>query len=259
MYVDTHVHLNHRRYADDIAEVVDRARAAGVMQMLVPAIDVDSIARALDLADQFDGLFAMAGIHPTHTQEAGEDDFERVVELAGHDSVVAIGESGLDHYWDRSFDDVQEDYLRRHVRLAIETDLPLVLHNREASADLLRVVADERSRSRTPERLRGVFHCFSGPPDVGRAATELGFFLGIGGNVTFKNSATREALAGIDRSRMLLETDGPFLAPVPHRGKRNEPAHIPLIADVIATELGVAVAEVAEVTTENARRLFNVS
>ena len=259
MLVDTHVHLSHDRYTNDIGAVVERALGVGVEKMFIPAIDVASIERAIELCDMFEGLFAMTGVHPSHVKEATDEDFERVRDYAQHDSVVAIGESGLDYYWDRSFDEKQHDFLRRHIRLAISSDLPLILHSRESSEDLVRIIADERSKSSTPARLRGVFHCFSGPAEIGLEAIDLGFHLGIGGNVTYKNSPTRDALEVMPLERLLLETDGPFLAPVPHRGKRNEPAFVPIVAEAVAEAMGIDVQTVESVTTSNALSLFGVS
>lgn len=256
--IDTHVHLSHRKYADDIDDVIARAKDAGVEQMMIPAIDVESIETALEIASRHDGIFVMAGIHPSHTKDAPVGDLERAASFVDHDLVVGVGESGLDYYWDRTFDEKQQSFLRFHIKLAISSGLPLILHNREASDDLIAVIADELAASEHPDGLRGIFHCFSGPPDVGRAAVDLGFHLGIGGNVTYKNSATREALASMPRERIVLETDGPFLAPVPFRGKRNEPSYVRYVAETVAEVWNCSVEEVAETTTRNARALFGV-
>ncbi len=256
--IDTHVHLSHRKYSDDIDDVIARAHEAGVDHMVIPAIDIESIEIALQIAERHRGIYVMAGIHPSHTKEAAEEDLDRAAEFVGHELVVGVGESGLDYYWDRTFDEKQQSFLRFHIRLAISSGLPLILHNREASADLLAVIADELDSSSHPERLRGIFHCFSGPADVGKAAIELGFHLGIGGNVTYKNSPTREALPAMPRERIVLETDGPFLAPVPYRGKRNEPAYVRYVAETVAEVWRCSVDEVADVTTQNARALFSI-
>src|SRR5690625_804970 len=160
MLIDTHTHLYHHKFDDDRDAVVARARAAGVSQMVLPAIDVASIHDAIKLSDRHDGVFVMSALHPSEVKDATDADFEAVVELAAHPNVVAIGESGLDYYWDRSFDEKQQDYLRRHIRLAVETDLPLILHNREATSDIIRLLAKERAKLEKPERLRGILHCY---------------------------------------------------------------------------------------------------
>lgn len=258
MLVDTHVHLSHRQFAPDLPDVIRRARAAGVRVMLIPAIDLPSIERANKICEGGEGIYAMAGIHPSYTKDTTESDFQRIVTMASDPAIVAIGESGLDYYHDRSFDEKQQELLRRHARLAMRVGKPLILHNRDASDDLLRILREEREASPAPERLRGIFHCFSGPATLGRSAIELGFMLGVGGNVTYKNSPTAAALTDLDLADLVLETDGPFLAPVPYRGKRNEPAYVALVAEAVAAIKGVTVAEVAEVTTANALRLFGL-
>ncbi len=265
MLIDTHAHVYHDRFADDLAAVIERARAAGVGAVLLPAIDVASIRAALDLAEQHPGFFyAMAALHPSEVQSATDADFETVAELAARPGVVAVGESGLDYYWDRSFNAKQHDFLRRHARLAIERDLPLVLHNRDekgsdaASEDLVRILQEERDRYPQGERLRGVFHCFGGPPWLAEAVLELGFHVGLGGTLTFKNGGVPEAVADVPLERIVLETDAPYLAPAPHRGKRNEPAYVRLVAERLAAVRGLPVEEVERATTANARALFGL-
>jgi TatD DNase family protein len=256
MLVDTHVHLYHERYDEDRGDVLQRAREAGVRAMLLPAIDVASIGEAIVLSERDPGVFAMSAIHPSETRNATDADFDAVRTYCAHDRVCAVGESGLDYYWDRSFDEVQQEYLRRHVRLAVETGLPLVLHNREAGGDILRILREERSRLAGHEALRGVFHCFSGPEDLIEPIAQLGFHFGLGGLVTFKNAGVAELVDKLPRDRILLETDGPFLSPVPFRGKRNEPAYLVPIAEEVARRLGLSMVELAELTTANAANLF---
>jgi len=258
MLIDTHTHLYLDCFDEDREEVVARARAQGVGTMILPAIDVPSIHQALDLCARYEGVYAMAALHPSETGTATEADFEEVARLCDHPSVVAVGESGLDYYWDRTFDEQQHDYFRQHIRLAIEKDLPLVLHNREADEDLVRILREEKAASDTPERLRGIFHCFGGPQALGDAAADLGFLVGLGGTLTFKNSGVAEIVRDVPMSRIVLETDAPFLAPVPFRGKRNEPAYVRLVAERLADVKGLSFEEVAAITTDNARRLFNL-
>ena len=258
MFVDTHAHLYHPKFNGDRDAMIERAFEAGVQAILMPAIDVPSIEAALRLCERYDGLYAMSAIHPSDVKEATDADFEQVVGFCAHPKVVAVGESGLDYYWDRTFDAKQHDYLRRHVRLAAEADLPLVLHNRDATPDLIRIIREERAALPEPDRLRGVFHCFTGTPAEAEVVAGLGFLIGLGGILTFKNGGLDEVAAAAPLDQILLETDAPFLAPTPHRGKRNEPAYVPLVADKLAAVRGLSVEDVARHTTANAHRLFHL-
>ena len=264
MLVDTHCHLYHNRLADDLDEVLDRAHGAGVTTILQPAIDISSIHEALALCERFDGLYAMAALHPTETKDATEADLTEIESFCNGPNVVAVGESGLDYYWDQSYIPKQQDVLRFHARLAIEKDLPLVLHNRDkqnqtgSSDDLIRILGGEQAAAAPGKRLFGVFHCFGGSPNFAQAVMDLGFHVGIGGTLTFKNGGVPEAIADVPLERIVLETDAPFLAPAPHRGKRNEPAHTRLVAEKLAEVRGMTVEEVAAATTANAGKLFKL-
>ncbi|MCH8244876.1 MAG: TatD family hydrolase [Bacteroidetes bacterium] len=254
--IDTHAHIYLEQFAEDLEDVITRARDTGVETILMPAIDIRSIHQALELCDRFSGLFAMAAIHPSDTKTASDEDFEQVQSLCQNANIIAVGESGLDYHWDRSFDATQKKFLRLHARLAISEDLPLILHNREAQDDIIRILKEEKERSEHPERLRGIFHCFGGPPHVVPDIMELGFHFGIGGTLTFKNAGVPDAINEVPMEAIVLETDAPFLAPVPHRGKRNEPSHVRLVAERLAEVRGMTVDAVAEITSQNAKRLF---
>ncbi len=258
MLVDTHCHLYHTRFDDDREAVIARARAAHVEAIVMPAIDVPSIHAALELASRHDDLFVMAALHPSDVKEATEADWQEVDRLARDARVVAVGESGLDHYWDRTFDDKQEDFFRRHIRLAAEVQKPLILHNRDSTPDLLRVLADERSKLPDPSALRGIVHCWGGTSEEADAVRAVGFLLGIGGTLTFKNGGVWEGIAHVPLEEIVLETDAPFLAPAPHRGKRNEPSYVRLVAEKLAELRGESVEHVARVTTATARALFGI-
>ncbi len=259
MLIDTHTHTYLDRFDEDRDEVMKRAGAEDVGVQLLPAIDIPSIHAALALADRHEGVYVMAALHPTETKNATDDDFIEIERLAADPRVVAIGETGLDYYWDRSFDAIQQDFLRRHIRLAVRMDLPLVFHNRESSDDLVAIVAEEKAASSQPERLRGVFHCFGGTPQFARQVMDLGFHVGLGGTLTFKNGGVPAAIEEIPMDRIVLETDSPFLAPVPHRGKRNEPAFVRLVAEKLAELRGLTLQEVAARTSQNARELFRLA
>ncbi len=258
MLIDTHAHVYHDRLAGDLSDVLVRAREAGVEIILMPAIDVPSIQKAYDLSRENPGLYVMSGIHPSEVKDASEESFEIVRQWCETDAVVAIGESGLDYYWDRSFDAQQHQFLRKHIQLAAETDLPLVLHNREADHDLIRILNEEKENLPAGQRLRGVFHCFGGPSWMVEAASKLEFLVGIGGTVTFKNSGVDAIVRELPLDMIVLETDAPFLAPAPHRGKRNEPSYLALVAEKVAEVKGLDVTEISEITTRNARQLFGV-
>ena len=258
MLIDTHAHIYHRRFANDRPQMIERAFDAGIKKILLPAIDVPSIELALDLCHTYEGLYAMAALHPSETKTASDKDFLEVSSFCSHSKIIAVGESGLDYYWNRSFDAMQHSFLRKHITLAIDQDLPLILHNRDASDDILKILQEERSTMAHPEGLRGVFHCFTGSIDFAGEIISLGFFVGLGGILTFKNSGLEETVREIPMEHIVLETDAPFLAPVPFRGKRNEPAYLPYVAEKLADIKGIAVDEVERITTANAAWLFGL-
>lgn len=258
MLVDTHAHLYLDQFSEDRDEVLERARDTGVETIVMPAIDVPSVKQAVELCGQHDGLYAMTALHPSETEEATDADFSAVREWCDHPSVVAVGESGLDYYWDRSFDDRQKTFFRRHIHLAIETDLPLVIHNREATGDILDILEEERRRTDRPDRMRGILHCYVDPPAVAERAWDLGFYVGVGGIMTFSNSDVDEYVSDVPLEHIVVETDSPYLAPEPNRGDRNEPAYVRHVAERLAEVKDLPIAEVERVTTENARAIYNL-
>jgi len=258
MLVDTHAHLYLDAFDEDREKALKRARDAGVESVVMPAIDVSSIRSAVSLCEAYDGLYAMAGLHPSETKEATDGDFDAVRDWCDHPSVVAVGESGLDYYWDRSFDDRQQEFFRRHIRLAIDTDLPLVIHNREATDDILTILKEEHDRTEAPGRLRGILHCYVDPPEVAERAWNLGFYVGVGGIMTFSNSDVDTYVAQVPLEQIVVETDSPYLAPEPNRGDRNEPAYTRHVADALARAKDRPVAEVERMTTENAFDIYDI-
>ena len=258
MIIDTHAHLYLDQFDEDRDAVLRRAWGAEVDVVVMPAIDVPSIQQAVDLCEEYDGLYAMAALHPSETQEATEEDFEAVVNWCSHPSVVAVGESGLDYYWDRSFDDRQKRFFRKHIRLAIEADLPLVIHNRDAAEDILAILEEEYVRAEVPEKMRGILHCYVDPPDVAERAWNLGFYLGVGGIMTFSNSEVDEYVKEVPLDHIVVETDSPYLAPEPNRGDRNEPAYVRHVAERLAEIKDLPLETVAEVTTRNARAIYEL-
>ena len=252
--VDTHTHLFVTEFDIDRADAVRRAVNAGVGTLCLPAINGESLPSLMAMCDEFPSVcHPMIGLHPT---ELG-DDYEAVLDrmydiLKSDDRFVAIGEVGLDFYWDDTRKREQEEVFRRQIEWALETGLPLAIHSRSAFDELYAVMDDYRGRG-----LSGVFHCFSGSEEEALKLLSFdGFYLGIGGVVTYKKSTLPDVLKCVPLERVVLETDSPYLAPVPKRGKRNESAYVPYIADFLATLYGCSVEQVAAVTTANARKLF---
>ncbi len=258
---DTHCHLDFERFDADRLAVLRRAAQAGVDRLLNPALDLFTCARAIQLANDHKMVYASVGVHPNSAMTWEANTLSELRRLATHPKVVAIGEIGLDYYWDRAPADLQQEVLRRQLDLATELSLPVVIHNREAGDDLLPILVEwQRDLSETGGPLAenpGVLHSFSGDQAMAEAALKAGFFLGFTGPVTFKNAPDLQGLVtGLPLDRILIETDAPFLTPHPHRGQRNEPAHVRLVADKIASLKGLSVEQVASQTWLNAKRLF---
>lgn len=254
IFADSHVHLYAEEYDADRAAVIDRAMAAGVELLLLP--DIDSVSRQsmLDVAEANPGIcFPMIGLHPTSVKENFQQELAMLEPWLGKAEFIAIGECGIDLYWDKTFEPQQEIVFREQAELALSFDLPMVIHSRKSLNEIIRILKDFKGRG-----LRGVFHCFPGNAGEAMLLTEMGFKIGIGGVLTFKNSGLQEVVKALPLGNILLETDGPYLAPAPHRGKRNEPAYIPLIAEKIAEIKNIPIADVAAVTTENVKMLFKV-
>lgn len=251
--IDSHAHVDFPQFDRDRPEVLERARQAGVVTLVNPGADVSSSRRAVELAERHDWVWAAVGIHPHSAAEWPEA--ESVLrELVRSLKVVAIGETGLDYYRQFCLPDIQKEALVGHIRLAREVGLPLIVHCREAYADLFPLLERERA-----DEVGGVMHCFGGDRDAAARAIDLGFFLGVAGSVTFPNAQRlREVLPTVPAERLLLETDCPYLAPVPWRGKRNEPAYLVKIAEAVAAARGWGFAEASAATAENARHLFRL-
>lgn len=254
MLVDTHCHLDFDRFDEDREAMIGRAVEAGVRKMIVPAVDLDDIPKLLALAEQHQWLFAAVGVHPNSTAELPTDWLAQIRAYANHHKVVAIGEIGLDYYWDKAAPAVQKNALLAQMALAHELKLPVILHNREADADMLAVLRDTpQSNKKNP----GVLHSFMSDWDTAVDAVDLGYYLGFTGPITYKkNDHLRNIAREMPIDRLLVETDAPFLAPQVKRGKRNEPAYVKYIADYIADLRGLAPETLADMTTENAACLF---
>lgn len=254
MLVDTHCHLDFEKFDADRDAVVSRADAAGVKRIVVPALDLDNCAAVLNLAERYPAVYAAVGMHPNSTAAWDDAWIEQLRDLAAHDKVVAIGEIGLDYYWDKSPPEVQKQAFEAQLTLASELDLPVIIHNRESDDDVLSIL----KRSVQSERERpGVLHSFSSTWDVAEAAIELGYYLGFTGPVTYKSAdALRDVLARTPMDRILIETDAPFLTPQAHRGHRNEPAYVVHVAEQVARVRDINLNIVKAMTTENAACVF---
>lgn len=250
---DTHLHLDDDAFAADGDAVLVRARAAGVLGFITVGSSLESSRRAIAFAEQHDDVYAAVAIHPHNADEATPEALSELAALARHPRVVAIGETGLDFYRDFAPRDAQAQAFRAHLALARELDLPVVVHNRDAHAEVLRVLAEA-----SPKRV--IMHCFSGSLDVARTCLDRGYHLGLGGPVTYRNARRAIDVARfVPPDRLLLETDAPYLPPEPHRGRRNEPSYLPLIAWAIAHARGVSAGTVAEITAANARAAFGLA
>lgn len=251
--IDTHTHLYLDEFKEDIEEIVDRANELGVTKFYLPAIDSTEIDNQVALEKRFPGqMFLMAGLHPCYVKENYQKELLIVEEELHQRRYSAIGETGLDFYWDTTFKNEQINSLHIHVEWALKYGLPLVLHTRNA----MRETIDEIKKYRG-SGLRGIFHCFSGTEQEAKEIIDLDFFLGIGGVLTFKNSGLATALENISLDNMVLETDAPYLAPVPYRGKRNESAYLIPIAEFLAKIKGTTLEEVARITSANAKTIFS--
>jgi TatD DNase family protein len=251
--VDTHAHLDEQAFEQEIEQVVARAEEAGVVRIVTIGITVASSQAAIALAERFPMVFAAVGIHPNYAAQAQAHDWEQIEELAQHPRVVGIGETGLDRYWDHTPIAVQADYFQRHLDLSRKLGKPFIIHSRDAESDVQAILRQEMTKGPLP----GIMHSFCGSPEAARECLDWGMSLSFSGMLTYKkNEALRQLAATVPRDRMLVETDCPYLAPLPHRGKRNEPGYVKQTARVLAEACGVGIDEIAAVTTANARRLF---
>ena len=256
MLFDTHAHLDEDAFSQDVDEVIARAVASGVTTMLAVATTAESSRATITLAARVSNVFAAVGIHPNYAVQAKPGDWEVIEELASSPKVIAIGETGLDRYWDHTPFDVQLDYFRRQMELAKQRDLPFIVHCREAEPD---VDAALREAAGTGS-LKGIMHSFCGGRATLDAALELGMHISFAGMLTFKkNLELRELAKSVPLDRLLVETDSPYLAPQPQRGKRNEPAFVRHTAECLAEIHGRTLDEMSAITTANAKRLFRLS
>ncbi len=254
IFADTHTHLYLNAFDEDRDASVTRAIDAGVTTMVLPNIDSSSIAPMLALCDRFpENCFPMMGLHPTSVKENYREELRKVEDALDKREYIAIGEIGIDLYWDKSFFNEQKEAFTTQLEIALDLDLPVAIHTRESMDETLEILGRKEYRD-----VRGVLHCFSGTAEQAQKAVDMDFYLGIGGVLTFKNSNLGKAIKKIPLEHLILETDAPFLAPVPYRGKRNESAYIPIIATHLADVYATNRERVANITTQNAKKLFNL-
>ncbi|MGM9923335.1 MAG: TatD family hydrolase [Bacillus sp. (in: firmicutes)] len=254
MLFDTHAHLNAEQYEEDLEAVIERAQAAGVKNMVVVGFDKPTITKAMELADAYPFIYASVGWHPVDAIDMTDEDLIWIEELAAHPKVVALGEMGLDYHWDKSPKEIQKEVFRKQIALAKRVKLPIIIHNREATQDIVNILKEEGA-----EEVGGIMHCFSGSEEIAKECMKMNFYISFGGPVTFKNAKNvKEVAAQIPLDRLLVETDCPYLTPHPYRGKRNEPAHVALVAKEIAELKNLSFEEIASITTANAKKLFGI-
>tara|TARA_Y100001958_G_scaffold142480_1_gene118722 strand:+ start:998 stop:1816 length:819 start_codon:yes stop_codon:yes gene_type:complete len=254
MLIDTHTHIYVDAFDNDRDAAIKRAMAAGVSQLILPAIDSKTTAIMHEVKRNYSGyVHLMMGLHPTHVGLNADEELTHVKEQLDSHSFVAVGEIGMDLYWDKTYQSQQQEAFYRQINWALAADLPIVIHCRDAFPPVFEVLEGFKD-----SRLRGVFHCFTGTKADAQRALELNFYLGIGGVITFKNGKIDQFLSDFPIEKMLLETDSPYLAPTPYRGKRNESAYLPIVADKMAKLFEISVADIARITSKNAKQLFDL-
>lgn len=254
MLTDTHTHLNAPQFDEDRHEVIARARESGISRIINVGFNRETIPTSIALAEQYDFIYSTVGWHPQDAKDMTPEDLAWIEQLCSHDKVVAIGEIGLDYYWDTSPKDVQDRVFREQIRLARKLNMPIVIHNRDAHQDIIRVLREEKAAE-----VGGVMHCFSGSWETAKMCLDMNFYISFGGPVTFKNARQpKEVLEKVPLDRLLIETDAPYLTPHPFRGKRNETAYVKLVAETAAQIKGLTLEELAHATTKNAVTLFGL-
>ncbi|MFN7253041.1 MAG: TatD family hydrolase [Anaerobacillus sp.] len=254
MLFDTHAHLNADQFEEDVADVIRRAQVEGVSNIVVVGFDEKTIKGALRLAEEYDFIYAAVGWHPVDAIDMKDEHIAWLEELASHPKVVALGEMGLDYYWDKSPKDIQKEVFRRQIQLAKKVKLPIIIHNRDAHEDIVKILKEENA-----SEVGGIMHCFAGSYEIAKQCIDMNFYISFGGPVTFKNAKRpKEVVKNLPLDRLLIETDCPYLAPHPYRGKRNEPSYVKLVAETIAEIKEMTYEEVVEITNQNAKKLFAI-
>ena len=256
--IDSHAHLNDPAFKDNLEEVLDRVQQSGIEKIIVPATSIKTSYEVIELASKYEMLYAAVGIHPSDVKDYKEGDIQKLDDLSKDKKVVAIGEIGLDYYWKPYDKELQQKALKLQLELAIKLNLPVILHNRESSEDLLNIITEYQKSG----NLKGQFHSFSGDAAMAKACIDMGFYISFTGNITYKpNERTLIAYEIIKQTpleNLLLETDSPYLPPVPYRGKQNQPSYLKYTAEKIAELKGIELKQLEEITTLNVKNLFGI-
>jgi len=254
-FVDTHAHISMSLFNDDIDNIIKRMDEVNMDFLVIPSVDLESSIISIEFAKRNPSKFFVGiGFQPEEVPKWKDEDYSKLFDLAKNKSVVAIGEIGLDYYWDTSTKEIQHKVFRKHINLAKELNLPLILHNRNAHEDIINILKEENAQT-----VGGIFHCFSGDYEFAKQCLDLGFYISFAGNITFKKAEDlREVAKNIPLDRILIETDSPYLTPMPYRGKRNEPSYVKYVAEKIAEIKNISLEEVAEQTTKNAYNIFKI-
>ena len=255
MLFDTHAHLNDEKFNEDREEVIARAQENGISYICNIGYNRETIQSSLELARRYDFIYTAIGWHPQDAITMTDEDLAWIEKQATEEKkVVAIGEIGLDYYWDTSPKDVQHDVFRKQIRLAKKLKLPIIIHDREAHQDIIDILKEEKA-----EEVGGIMHCFSGSPEMAEQCIKMNFYISLGGPVTFKNAKKpKEVAEAVPLDRLLIETDCPYLTPEPYRGKRNESGYVRYVAEKIAEIKNISIVEMAQITTENAKKIFQI-
>ena len=252
MIIDTHAHYDDEAFSEDREAVFEEIKKSGVGLVVNIGSSFETAKESVRLSEQYNFIYAAIGVHPSETEELNEEHMSWLLENSGKEKVVAIGEIGLDYYYDEPERELQKKWFRRQLEIAREVKLPVCIHSRDAAQDTLMILKEQKA-----EEVGGVIHCFSYGWEQAKIYLDMGFYLGIGGVVTFKNGKKlKEVVKNAPIERLVLETDAPYLAPVPYRGKRNQSGYLPLVVEVVAEIKGLPVEEVIRSTEENARRLY---
>ncbi len=255
MIIDTHAHIDFDEYSHKFEQMLDNAYQNRVEKIIIPAVEPTTFQRVVDTANKSENLYCAIGVHPSEAKSYNDEVEKTIIEYSSNPKVVAIGECGLDYYWDKSFNDIQKDVFKKQIRLANELNKTLIVHDREAHFDSITLLKENVSNS-TPV----VMHCFSGSYEFGMECIKEGYFLAFGGVSTFKNAKkTHEVIEKMPLEYLLLETDSPYLTPEPYRGKENQPAYLKYVVERIAQLRNISIEEVENITTNNAKRAFNLS
>ena len=254
MLFDTHAHLNVKQFAEDKAEVIQRAKDHGVSRIAVVGFDHETIAKALELSKTYKGIYPIVGWHPTEAGSYSDEVEEKLINLIQTENIVAMGEMGLDYHWMEDPKEVQIESFRRQIRVAKELKLPITIHNRDSTEDVYRVLKEEHV-----EDIGGIMHSFNLTPDWQERFLDLGMHISYSGVLTFKNAPeVKESAKRVPLDKVLIETDSPYLSPMPYRGKRNEPSYVRFVAEELAELRKMPIEEIAKITTHNANKLFNL-